>query len=138
MRDGRTGLGVARAGRCASRCSRSRSSLIARAGRRALRSPPRLGVLAARALLMTALPEARVKSPLSLEPLFQIGPVAITEPVVVSWAVIAALGLRLGAGDPPPQPHAVEGTGDARTRRLDHRQPDPRHDAGAIPRRSAR
>jgi len=32
-----------------------------------------------------------VKSPLSLEPLFSIGPVAITEPVVVSWAVIALL-----------------------------------------------
>ncbi len=33
-----------------------------------------------------------MKSPLSLEPLFQIGSVAITEPVVVSWTVIAALG----------------------------------------------
>ncbi len=32
-----------------------------------------------------------MKSPLSLEPLFSIGPVAITEPVVVSWAVIALL-----------------------------------------------
>jgi len=34
-----------------------------------------------------------VKSPLSLEPLFFIGPVPITEPVVVSWGVIAVLGL---------------------------------------------
>jgi len=32
-----------------------------------------------------------VKSPLSLEPLFQVGPVPVTEPVVVSWAVIALL-----------------------------------------------
>ena len=32
-----------------------------------------------------------MKSPLTLEPMFQIGSVAITEPVVVSWAVIAAL-----------------------------------------------
>jgi F-type H+-transporting ATPase subunit a len=32
-----------------------------------------------------------VKSPLSLEPLFQIGPVPVTEPVVVAWAVIALL-----------------------------------------------
>jgi F-type H+-transporting ATPase subunit a len=32
-----------------------------------------------------------LKSPLSLEPLFQIGPVPITEPVVVAWAVIALL-----------------------------------------------
>ena len=34
-----------------------------------------------------------MKSPLALEPLFHVGPVGITEPVVVSWAVIAALGL---------------------------------------------
>ena len=34
-----------------------------------------------------------MKSPLALEPLFHIGPVEITEPVVVSWAVIALLGL---------------------------------------------
>jgi F-type H+-transporting ATPase subunit a len=34
-----------------------------------------------------------VKSPLSLEPLFHVGTVGITEPVVVSWAVVAALGL---------------------------------------------
>jgi len=33
-----------------------------------------------------------VKSPLSLEPLFHIGHVGITEPVVVSWAVIALIG----------------------------------------------
>ena len=32
-----------------------------------------------------------MKSPLSLEPLFHVGPVAVTEPVVVAWAVIAAL-----------------------------------------------
>ena len=32
-----------------------------------------------------------MKSPLSLEPLFQVGPVPITEPVVVAWAVIALL-----------------------------------------------
>ncbi len=32
-----------------------------------------------------------MKSPLSLEPLFQIGPVSVTEPVVVAWAVIALL-----------------------------------------------
>jgi F-type H+-transporting ATPase subunit a len=32
-----------------------------------------------------------VKSPLTVEPLFMIGPVGITEPVVVSWAVIAVL-----------------------------------------------
>ena len=32
-----------------------------------------------------------MKSPLSLEPLFQIGPVPITEPVVVAWAVIGLL-----------------------------------------------
>ncbi len=32
-----------------------------------------------------------MKSPLSLEPLFQIGPIPITEPVVVAWAVIALL-----------------------------------------------
>ena len=34
-----------------------------------------------------------MKSPLSLEPLFHVGPVEITEPVVVSWAIIAFLGL---------------------------------------------
>jgi F-type H+-transporting ATPase subunit a len=33
-----------------------------------------------------------VKSPLTLEPLFSIGPVEITAPVVVSWAIIALLG----------------------------------------------
>jgi F-type H+-transporting ATPase subunit a len=33
-----------------------------------------------------------VKSPLLLEPLFQIGPAQITEPVVVAWAIIALLG----------------------------------------------
>ena len=32
-----------------------------------------------------------MKSPLTLEPLFHVGPVAITEPVVVAWVVIAAL-----------------------------------------------
>ncbi len=32
-----------------------------------------------------------MKSPLSLEPLFYIGPVPVTEPVVVAWAVIALL-----------------------------------------------
>jgi len=35
-----------------------------------------------------------VKSPLALEPLFQVGPVPVTEPVAVSWAVI---GLLAGA-----------------------------------------
>ena len=34
-----------------------------------------------------------MKSPLSLEPLFELGPVGVTEPVVVAWAVIALLGL---------------------------------------------
>jgi F-type H+-transporting ATPase subunit a len=34
-----------------------------------------------------------VKSPLAIEPLFHVGPVGITEPVVVSWAIIAILGL---------------------------------------------
>ncbi len=34
-----------------------------------------------------------MKSPLALEPLFYVGSIGITEPVVVSWAVIAALGL---------------------------------------------
>jgi F-type H+-transporting ATPase subunit a len=34
-----------------------------------------------------------MKSPLSLEPLFHVGPVGITEPVVVSWATIACLGI---------------------------------------------
>lgn len=34
-----------------------------------------------------------MKSPLSLEPLFHLGPIGITEPVVVSWAVIALLGV---------------------------------------------
>ncbi len=34
-----------------------------------------------------------MKSPLSLEPRFHVGPAGITEPVVVSWAVIALLGL---------------------------------------------
>jgi F-type H+-transporting ATPase subunit a len=33
-----------------------------------------------------------VKSPLTLEPLFQIGPAPITEPVVVAWAVMALIG----------------------------------------------
>ena len=32
-----------------------------------------------------------MKSPLSLEPLFHIGPVPVTEPVVVAWGVIALL-----------------------------------------------
>jgi F-type H+-transporting ATPase subunit a len=32
-----------------------------------------------------------VRSPLSLEPLFQIGPVPVTEPVVVAWAVMGLL-----------------------------------------------
>lgn len=32
-----------------------------------------------------------MKSPLSLEPLFAIGPVQVTEPVVTAWAVIALL-----------------------------------------------
>ena len=44
----------------------------------------------------------------------------------------------LGAGDAAPEPHAVEDPGDAGTPRLDHRQPDPRHDADATRRRSAR
>ena len=74
LRDGRTGLGVA-VQACASSRSRRRSpSSRARAPRRF--SPPRSGVLAARALLHAAPSEARVKSPLTLEPLFQIGPVA--------------------------------------------------------------
>jgi F-type H+-transporting ATPase subunit a len=34
-----------------------------------------------------------VKSPLAIEPLFHIGPVGITEPVVVAWAIIALLCL---------------------------------------------
>ncbi len=34
-----------------------------------------------------------MKSPLTLEPLFHVGSVEITEPVVVSWAVIALLGV---------------------------------------------
>ncbi len=34
-----------------------------------------------------------MKSPLTLEALFHAGPIAITEPVVVSWVVIAILGL---------------------------------------------
>jgi len=33
-----------------------------------------------------------VKSPLTAAPLFQIGPATITEPVVMSWAVIALIG----------------------------------------------
>jgi F-type H+-transporting ATPase subunit a len=33
-----------------------------------------------------------VKSPLTLEPLFHVGPALITEPVVVTWAIIAFLG----------------------------------------------
>ncbi len=32
-----------------------------------------------------------MKSPLTLEPLFHVGPVVVTEPVVVAWAVIALL-----------------------------------------------
>ena len=39
-----------------------------------------------------ALREDRVRSPLALEPLFHIGPALITEPVVVTWAIIALLG----------------------------------------------
>ena len=34
-----------------------------------------------------------MNSPLTLEPLFAIGPVQITSPVVVSWAVMALLGV---------------------------------------------
>ena len=34
-----------------------------------------------------------MKSPLTLEPWFHIGPVGVTEPVIVSWALMAALGL---------------------------------------------
>ena len=34
-----------------------------------------------------------MKSPLTIEPLFHLGPVGITEPVVVSWAIIIFLGL---------------------------------------------
>jgi F-type H+-transporting ATPase subunit a len=33
-----------------------------------------------------------VKSPLALEPLLRVGPVPLTEPVVVSWLVVALLG----------------------------------------------
>ena len=33
-----------------------------------------------------------MKSPLTLEPLFHIGPAPITEPVVVAWAVMALIG----------------------------------------------
>ena len=33
-----------------------------------------------------------MKSPLSLEPLFHVGPASITEPVVVAWGVVALLG----------------------------------------------
>jgi F-type H+-transporting ATPase subunit a len=33
-----------------------------------------------------------VRSPLTLEPLFHIGPAPITEPVVVAWAVMALIG----------------------------------------------
>ncbi|MBN8902599.1 MAG: ATP synthase F0 subunit A [Rhodospirillales bacterium 69-11] len=34
-----------------------------------------------------------MNSPLKLEPLFHIGPVAITSPVLVTWAIMLALGL---------------------------------------------
>ena len=34
-----------------------------------------------------------MKSPLTLEPLFHVGPIGITEPVVASWAIIALLGV---------------------------------------------
>ncbi len=34
-----------------------------------------------------------MKSPLTLEPLFHVGSVEITEPVVMSWAIIALLGV---------------------------------------------
>ncbi len=37
-----------------------------------------------------------MKSPLTLEPLFHFGSVEITEPVVVSWAIIVVLGLGSG------------------------------------------
>jgi hypothetical protein len=53
-----------------------------------------------------------VKSPLTIEPLFMIGPVGITEPVVVSWAVIAVLA-PLGAGDAPLEARTLEDPGDA-------------------------
>jgi F-type H+-transporting ATPase subunit a len=33
-----------------------------------------------------------MKSPLTLEPLFHIGPMPVTEPVVVAWAVMALIG----------------------------------------------
>ena len=48
-----------------------------------------------------------MKSPLTAEPLFHIGPVPITEPVVVAWAVITLPGRRLGArrhGEPQSRP----------------------------------
>ena len=50
-----------------------------------------------------------MKSPLSLEPLFAIGPVQITEPVVTAWAVIALLAGASIAGDAAPEPSSRPG-----------------------------
>ena len=54
-----------------------------------------------------------MKSPLTIEPLFMIGPVGITEPVVVILGGHRGPRRPLGAGDAPPEAHALEDPGDA-------------------------
>ena len=63
-----------------------RASWRSAAPRRGVRRPGR-----ARPFTATVR-EDGLKSPLTLEPLFHIGPAPITEPVVVAWAVMALIG----------------------------------------------
>ena len=71
-----------------------------------------------------------MKSPLTLEPLFHIGPAPITEPVVVAWAVMALIVRLRGAVDAAPRARAVQDAGGGRNPGLHDRRPDQRHDAG--------
>ena len=66
-----------------------------------------------------------IHSPLETKALFQVGPVAISEPVIISWVIMAILVLSL-RGHAPVGSHAAEAGDDGRS----DRRPDPRHDAG--------
>ena len=69
-------------------------------------------------------------SPLQTPALFHVGPVAITEPVIVTWVIMAFLTLfaiavtRRLSLMPSKAPDHIG------TLRRRHRQPDPRYDAG--------
>ena len=84
--------------------------------------------------------EDALKSPLTLEPLFHVGPVADHRAGRRRLGGHGADRRPRGAVDSPPRRCPVEDPGGARTPRLDHRRPDSRHDAarsGAVSARSS-